>query len=111
VIELLTEQLDLSCLRCIGLCQFVDCAGAHLVRTKLAVHALKLGRVDGRYSTPSDYVRDLIRSDRKRLAKERLDQLLLEGLDTPAEEVTPEYLENLRRDAGELIVKKRARGV
>lgn len=32
------------------------------------------------YSTPSEYVRELIRSDRKRRAKERLDSLLLEGL-------------------------------
>jgi antitoxin ParD1/3/4 len=66
---------------------------------------------EGRYSIPSDYVRDLIRSGQKRLAKERLDQLLLEGMETPAEEVTPEYLEKLRRDAGDLFVKKHARGL
>jgi antitoxin ParD1/3/4 len=66
---------------------------------------------EGRYSIPSDYVRDLIRSDQKRLAKERLDQLLLEGMETPAEKVTPEYLEKLRRDAGDLFVKKHARGL
>jgi antitoxin ParD1/3/4 len=66
---------------------------------------------EGRYSTPSDYVRDLIRSDQKRLAKERLDELLLAGLDTPAEEVTPEYLEALRRDARAAIAQKRAKEV
>ena len=32
------------------------------------------------YSTPSEYVRELIRGDRKRRAKERIDALLLEGL-------------------------------
>ena len=32
------------------------------------------------YSTPSEYVRELIREDQKRKAKEKLDQLLLEGL-------------------------------
>ena len=32
------------------------------------------------YSTPSEYVRELIREDQKRLAKEKLDALLLEGL-------------------------------
>ena len=32
------------------------------------------------YSTPSEYVRELIREDQKRRAKERLDALLLEGL-------------------------------
>jgi antitoxin ParD1/3/4 len=62
----------------------------------------------GRYSTPSDYVRELIRSDQKRLAKEQLDRLLLEGLDSPAEEVSPEYLEELRRDVREVIARKRA---
>ena len=32
------------------------------------------------YSTPSEYVRELIRGDQKRRAKERLDTLLLEGI-------------------------------
>jgi len=32
------------------------------------------------YSTPSEYVRELIREDQKRQAKEKLDALLLEGL-------------------------------
>ena len=34
------------------------------------------------YSTPSEYVRELIREDQKRKAKERLDALLLEGLNS-----------------------------
>jgi antitoxin ParD1/3/4 len=34
------------------------------------------------YSTPSEYVRELIREDQKRRAKERLDTLLLEGLNS-----------------------------
>ena len=66
---------------------------------------------EGRHSTPSDYVRELIRSDQKRQAQERLDQLLLEGLETPAEEVSPEYLEDLRRDVREVIARKRAKRV
>jgi antitoxin ParD1/3/4 len=32
------------------------------------------------YSTPSEYVRELIRHDQKRRAAEKLDSLLLEGL-------------------------------
>ena len=32
------------------------------------------------YSTPSEYVRELIREDQKRRAKEKLDALLMEGL-------------------------------
>jgi len=34
------------------------------------------------YSTPSEYVRELIRSDQKRQAKDKLDSLLLEGLNS-----------------------------
>ena len=34
------------------------------------------------YSTPSEYVRELIRADQKRRAKEKLDMLLLEGLNS-----------------------------
>jgi len=34
------------------------------------------------YSTPSEYVRELIRQDQKRRAKEKLDALLPEGLDS-----------------------------
>ena len=35
----------------------------------------------GRYSSASEYVRDLFRGDEKRKADERLDALLLEGLE------------------------------
>lgn len=34
------------------------------------------------YSTPSEYVRELIREDQRRKAKEKLDTLLLEGLNS-----------------------------
>jgi antitoxin ParD1/3/4 len=34
------------------------------------------------YSTPSEYVRELIRGDQKRRAEERLDSLLLEGINS-----------------------------
>lgn len=41
------------------------------------------------YSNPSDYVRALIREDQKRRAEEKLEQLLLEGLESgPAQPVT-----------------------
>ena len=39
-------------------------------------------QTDRGYSTPSEYVRELIRADQKRQAKEKLDALLLEGLDS-----------------------------
>jgi len=34
------------------------------------------------YSTPSEYVRELIREDQKRRARTKLDALLLEGLNS-----------------------------
>jgi antitoxin ParD1/3/4 len=34
------------------------------------------------YSTPSEYVRELIRADRKQRERERVDALLLEGLNS-----------------------------
>jgi antitoxin ParD1/3/4 len=52
------------------------------------------------YSTPSEYVRELIRGDQKMRAKERLDILLLEGLNSgepmPA---TPAFWRGLKREA------------
>ena len=43
------------------------------------------------YSNPSDYVRALIREDQRRRAEEKLEQLLLEGLESgPPQPVTPE---------------------
>ena len=36
----------------------------------------------GGYSTPSEYVRALLREDRKRKAEQDLEALLLEGLDS-----------------------------
>jgi antitoxin ParD1/3/4 len=41
------------------------------------------------YSTPSEYIRELIRDDRKRQAKETLEAALLEGLNSgAAKEIT-----------------------
>lgn len=57
------------------------------------------GRVaEGGYSSVSEYVRDLIRSDQKRKADERIDALLLEGLDSGAPiEVSEEFWEEKKR--------------
>jgi hypothetical protein len=43
------------------------------------------------------------RSDQKN--EQRLEELVLEGLATPAEELSAGYLEQLRRDVRELIAK------
>ena len=50
----------------------------------------------GGYGTVSEYLRELIRDDRKRKAQERLESLLLEGLDSgEAVSVTPEFWKEL----------------
>jgi antitoxin ParD1/3/4 len=52
----------------------------------------------GGYSTPSEYLRELLRQDQKRRAEEDLEALLLEGLRSGDPiEVTPEYWEQKRR--------------
>jgi antitoxin ParD1/3/4 len=53
----------------------------------------------GRYSTASEYVRELIRADEKRKAEEQLEALLLEGLNSPETELTDADWQALRRDA------------
>jgi antitoxin ParD1/3/4 len=50
------------------------------------------------YSTPSEYIRQLVRDDQKRRAEERLEALLLEGLDSGEPvEITPERWEQKRQ--------------
>ena len=51
----------------------------------------------GSYGTASEYIRALIREDQKRRAQERLEALLLEGLEgDDSVEVTPEFWEDFR---------------
>jgi len=46
----------------------------------------------GGYSTASEYVRELIRADQKRKAREKIEALLLEGLESGEPiEVTDEF--------------------
>ena len=62
------------------------------------------------YSSVSEYFRELIREDQKRLAKERLERLLLEGLDSGEPvPVTPEYWEKLRARVREQAKKARVK--
>ena len=58
----------------------------------------------GGYSSVSEYVRELIRADQKRKAEERIDSLLLEGLDSGSPiPVTPEYWEEKKRRLAERL--------
>jgi antitoxin ParD1/3/4 len=61
---------------------------------------------EGGYSSASEYVRELIRADQKRKAEERIDALLLEGLDSGQPiPVTPEYWEEKKRKLTERLGK------
>lgn len=54
----------------------------------------------GRYSTVSEYVRDLIRDDEKRAAQEKLEALLLEGIQSGAPtEMTRQDWDDIRQQA------------
>jgi antitoxin ParD1/3/4 len=60
----------------------------------------------GRYSSASEYVRELIRGDEKRKTDERLDALLLEGLQGAETELTASDLKDIR---GEALAQVKAR--
>jgi antitoxin ParD1/3/4 len=65
---------------------------------KLMKEYLEARVKEGGYSTPSEYVRALVREDQQRKAEEKLEALLLEGLSSGAPiEITPEYWERKRR--------------
>jgi len=53
----------------------------------------------GRYSSVSEYVRELIRADEKRKAEEQLEAKLLEGLSGVESELTPADWRAIRTEA------------
>ncbi len=53
----------------------------------------------GRYSSASEYMRELIREDEKRRAEERLEALLLEGLDGKESKFTRKDWNAIRKEA------------
>ena len=64
----------------------------------------------GGFSTPTEYVRHLIREDRKRETERRLEALLLEGLDSGEPvEATAEWWEAKRRELARRVAERTAR--
>ncbi len=53
----------------------------------------------GRYSSTSEYMRELIRADEKQKAEEQLEAKLLEGLDSPEIEVSSADWKAIRQEA------------
>ena len=64
----------------------------------------------GRYSSVSEYVRDLIRDDEKRKAEEKLEALLLEGIQSSGpSEMTRQDWDDIRRQASKQFEARRSR--
>ena len=61
----------------------------------------------GRYSSVSEYIRELIRADEKRKAEEQLETLLLEGLQGEEAEFTHEDWQAIRQEAVAQVKKAR----
>ncbi len=61
----------------------------------------------GRYSSVSEYVRELIRADEKRKAEEHLEALLLEGLQGEEAVFTREDWHSIRQEALTQVKKAR----
>ena len=53
----------------------------------------------GRYSSASEYVRELIRADEKRKGEEQLEAMLLEGLKSPESVLTKVDWKAIRSEA------------
>ena len=53
----------------------------------------------GRYSSVSEYVRELIRADEKLKATELLEAKLLDGLNSAESELTPDDWKAIRKEA------------
>ena len=53
----------------------------------------------GRYSSASEYVRELIRADEKQKSQEQLEALLLEGLSSEESALTPADWKAIRTEA------------
>ena len=53
----------------------------------------------GRYSSASEYVRELIRADEKRKAEEQLEAMLLDGLSSADTALTPADWIAIRKEA------------
>jgi len=64
----------------------------------------------GRYSSASEYVRELIRADEKRKAEDQLEALLLEGLVGEEAALTSDDWQMIRREALAQVMKARKTG-
>ena len=65
---------------------------------------------DGRYSSVSEYIRELIRGDEKRKAQDRLETMLLEGLAGESTEMSRQDWEDIRKEAMSILKARNTPG-
>ena len=63
---------------------------------------------NGPYSSTSEYFRDLVREDQRRQAEERLEGLILQGVQSPASKWTPEDVDLVKSAVRERLAQKRS---
>ena len=62
----------------------------------------------GEYGDPSAYLQELIRRDRKQKIRRRIEQALLEGLNSgPATPMTPKDWDNIRKEARRRVAARK----
>ncbi|NQU22574.1 MAG: type II toxin-antitoxin system ParD family antitoxin [Candidatus Nealsonbacteria bacterium] len=74
-----------------------------------SMRAFILSKVaEGGYSTASEYIRGLVREDQKRTAEERIEALLLEGLDSgDPVEISDQWWQRKKAEMLERLKEKR----
>ena len=66
---------------------------------------------EGRFSSTSEYIRDLVREDQKRRSDERLEALLLEGLESGQPiDVDDDYIQRKRSELLPRLERNRGSG-
>ena len=55
----------------------------------------------GRFASASEHIRHLLREDRRRLAEDRLEELIREGLDSPSVTMTDDEWDRLKARVAE----------
>jgi antitoxin ParD1/3/4 len=63
---------------------------------------------EGNYNSTSEYFRDLVREDQKRQSAERLEALLLRGLESPASAWTKDDVDHIRNAVRERLAAKQS---
>jgi antitoxin ParD1/3/4 len=63
----------------------------------------------GRYSSVSEYIRELIRADEKLKAEEQLEAKLLEGLNSSESELSEADWNEIRKEALNILESKKVR--